>query len=402
MKQLLYLLLLILLMTLNSFGCSKVGRAEEKDTETDTNPGADGDSDSDSDTDSDTDTDTDADTDTDGDSDSDSDTDSDTDTDTDGDGDSDTDSDADTDADTDTDTDADSDSDSDTDSDSDADADTDADSDTDTENITNPCPTGEHAECYANGIWCFADDEPVSSLSLCNVGLGEECVQLSPVAAECMCLPDHYRGCYGGDVWSYNSCDELESRVIDCVGDQQCSDLDSENITCIDCNFFWTGDNCAVCDGYGILPEDCTCPSNEFIPLYAEDSCWTCPLGTSINVDTRVCEGTPSEYQISESIDVCPEGTHIPTFADFARVFGGELFWISAEGDPVWESSSCEDDAGCSLYFPEQSGVQEIWTSEPCSVDGSNGNYTLDFQTGAQECETVAENSHHIICMFDQ
>jgi hypothetical protein len=88
------------------------------------------------------------------------------------------------------------------------------------------------------------------------------------------CSSNAYQQCHDGDVYWYDSCDELETLVEDCPDHFICEATSDTTAECV-CADNWTGDDCDECTGNWDVATDCTeCLSGWENPN--DDNCSTC------------------------------------------------------------------------------------------------------------------------------
>ena len=300
----------------------------------------------------------------------------------------------------------------DTDADADTDADTDSDTDTDTDIPENPCPDGQHAECYAEDVWCFdADDVPQALFDDCSGG--EACVQLSDEVAVCQCTSDAYRECYGGDVWSFDSCDEMESMVVDCVDPSVCTDLgDALGADCCeaspsleqcseagDVNAFLSCETLGAVDT-GTIVVDCN--ANQDCADLTTDSaecqcrnhwmgedCLECEPHWDAEADCNECAGywTGAECDVCEGVGTDADHCQCPESADAEHKFtpdpSGDWCWTCPGGT----FNGMDGYPGCGGTL----GAQDVLWADAAGVcpDGFTLPTQDDFRKLMDDCEAL-------------
>jgi hypothetical protein len=268
------------------------------------------------------------------------------------------------DADGDTDTDAGTDADTDSDGGADGDSDTDADTDI----PPNPCGDGQHAECYADNVWCFdAGDTPISQYDECSGG--EVCAELSDEVSVCQCTEDVYRECYGGDVWSFNSCDEMTALAVDCADPNVCTDL-GEELGADCCEATPSLEQCSTAGDVSSFLQ-CVTLGNVDTGTVVQDCNDTNATCANISDSTAECQCL--YHWSGENCDVCE--AHWDPWAD-CNACGG--YWTGSdcsvcEGVGTTGHCQCPPEATTNKIYTPDPDSEMCWTCIEGSVSDGYG-----------------------------
>lgn len=289
--------------------------------------------------------------------------------------------DADTDGDTDGDTD--SDTDGDTDSDTDGDTDSDADGDSDTE-----CIEQAYTQCHEGDVYWFDScDNLGERLEDCSEA--QLCRNLSEVEAQC-CTLKAVSKCTAddNDVHWFDSCD-VQGEVEDCPDPNgECVVISDIAAEC-GCQHAWTGDNCDICPDNWNEQDNCaSCAGNWDLTT----ECTTCENHWIDNGDD--CQTCPGNWDEEKD---CNECKHHWTGADCEECPGN---W-----DPNQDCNACknhweDDNNDCGTcpgnWDPTQdcNACKPHWAGADCDV--CEGNW--DIAKDCQECKNQWTGDNCEVC----
>jgi formylglycine-generating enzyme required for sulfatase activity len=259
----------------------------------------------------------------------------------------------------------------------------DSDSQTDSDTVPDLCDTGEHPECYADAIWCVNDsDEPLELVEECI--LPEYCIEEPAGVFSCDCAPNTSSACYGGDVWWYDSCGNLDVRMDDCTACESCIATSGTSAECratvalskkqcVDgdvtwfdsCNVqgavFQTCQACETCSNLGALDAQCSATT---VLDHRE-----CGADGNVHwVDSCGVEG--AVVDICAACENCQVDTCVVDVEQDHPACGidGNVHWIDScgtEGEIIDSCAPCEN---CQI---DTCVVDEVQNHQQCGMDGS-------------------------------
>lgn len=79
----------------------------------------------------------------------------------------------------------------------------------------------------------------------------------SDTDADTNCTPNAYKGCFGGDVHWFDSCDNAQGLIVDCPDVHGTCNQVNESYAVCECHNYWTGEDCDICPDNRDSYSDC-------------------------------------------------------------------------------------------------------------------------------------------------
>ncbi len=235
-------------------------------------------------------------------------------------------------------------------------------------------PERDHTRCFSGNVYWFNSCDELTFEVADYCGVGEICTDVSCTPRPDDCLPNHsYKQCFDGDVYWYNNCNIKTDLAEKCANDEICRNalceperdecLPNHDYTkCDDGKVFWFNN----CDERTDLVENCA-------DYCIDSSCVDCKFDNDCD-DGLVCNGTETCDALTST---CQPGTPRCTENGLRCVephtngCAGEKCSSCPQGQTPVENN-CQTFAGYrNLGFQEIHGELFLSVNSACS----NGNY---------------------------